>query len=55
MGRTDGAKFVYEDGSWMRLRLSGTELLLLLYAEAESEAAKKKLVHDASKWILKVG
>ena len=51
--RTDGAKFVFEDGSWMLLRLSGTEPLLRLYAEAESAAATKKLVQEASDWILK--
>jgi phosphoglucomutase len=55
VARTDGAKFVYEDGSWMLLRLSGTEPLLRLYVEAESEAATRILVHDASEWILKVG
>src|SRR3984893_1529849 len=53
--RTDGAKFVFEDGSWMLLRLSGTEPLLRLYVEAESEAATKKLVKDASEWIVKAG
>src|SRR5689334_7193324 len=41
--RTDGAKFVFEDGSWMLLRLSGTEPLLRLYVEAESSAASVKL------------
>jgi alpha-D-glucose phosphate-specific phosphoglucomutase len=51
--RTDGAKFVFEDGSWMLLRLSGTEPLLRLYVEAESAAATGKLVRDASAWILK--
>ena len=51
--RTDGAKFVFEDGSWMLLRASGTEPLLRLYVEAESVAATKKLVKDASEWILK--
>ena len=51
--RTDGAKFVFGDGSWMLLRLSGTEPLLRLYVEAESAAATKKLVHEASEWILK--
>ena len=53
--RIDGAKFVYEDGSWMLLRLSGTGPLLRLYVEAESEAAIKKLVPDASEWILNAG
>jgi phosphoglucomutase len=51
--RTDGAKFVFEDGSWMLLRLSGTEPLMRLYVEAESTAATAKLVRDASEWILK--
>ena len=50
--RTDGAKFVFGDGSWMLLRLSGTEPLLRLYVEADSAAATKKLVHEASEWIL---
>jgi phosphomannomutase len=53
--RTDGAKFVFGDGSWMLLRLSGTEPLLRLYVEAESEAATAKLVKEASDWILKDG
>jgi len=39
----------------MLLRSSGTEPLLRVYAEAESEAATKKLVRDASKWILNAG
>src|SRR5258707_307689 len=51
--RTDGAKFVFGDGSWMLLRLSGTEPLLRLYVEAENEAATAKLVKEASEWILK--
>jgi phosphoglucomutase len=50
--RTDGAKFVFDDGSWMLLRLSGTEPLLRLYVEANSAAASAKLTHDASKWVL---
>jgi phosphoglucomutase len=51
--RTDGAKFVFGDGSWMLLRLSGTEPLLRLYVEADSAAATQKLVQEASEWILK--
>ncbi len=51
--RTDGAKFAFEDGTWMLLRLSGTEPLLRLYVEAESPAASAKLVKDATEWILK--
>ena len=52
MDRTDGAKFVFEDGSWMLLRLSGTEPLLRLYVEAESAAASAKLTSEAKKWVL---
>ena len=51
--RTDGAKFAFEDGSWMLLRLSGTEPLLRLYVEATSPAASTKLVQEATDWILK--
>jgi phosphoglucomutase len=51
--RTDGAKFVFGDGSWMLVRLSGTEPIVRLYVEAESAAATGKLVHDVSDWILK--
>ena len=50
--RTDGAKFVFEDGSWMLLRLSGTEPLLRLYVEAESATASAKLTSEATKWVL---
>jgi len=50
--RTDGAKFLFEGGSWMLLRLSGTEPLLRLYVEAESAAASAKLTGEATKWIL---
>ena len=51
--RTDGAKFAFDDGSWMLLRLSGTEPLLRLYVEAETPAASAKLVSEATEWILK--
>jgi phosphoglucomutase len=51
--RTDGAKFVFEDGSWMLLRLSGTEPLLRLYVEADSAEGTAKLAREASAWVLK--
>jgi alpha-D-glucose phosphate-specific phosphoglucomutase len=51
--RTDGAKFVFDDGSWMLARLSGTEPLLRLYIEAGSAAASAKLAREATDWILK--
>jgi phosphomannomutase len=50
--RTDGAKFVFEDGSWMLVRLSGTEPLLRLYVEAPSLEASTKLTSEAKIWLL---
>src|SRR5882757_1505705 len=50
--RTDGAKFAFDDGSWILLRLSGTEPLLRLYVETESSAASANLVREATDWIL---
>jgi phosphoglucomutase len=51
--RTDGAKFAFDDGTWMLLRLSGTEPLLRLYVEAESAAASARLAREATEWVLK--
>ena len=51
--RTDGAKFVFDDGCWMLLRLSGTEPLLRLYVEADSAAASARLAREATEWVLK--
>ena len=51
--RTDGAKFVFDDGTWMLLRLSGTEPLLRLYVEADSAAASARLAREATEWVLR--
>ena len=51
--RTDGAKFVFDDGTWMLTRLSGTEPLLRLYVEADSATASAKLAREATEWVLK--
>src|ERR1700726_1822301 len=50
--RTDGAKFVFEDGSWMLVRLSGTEPLLRLYVEAPSLDVSTKLTSAAKNWLM---
>src|SRR3984893_2836607 len=50
--RTDGAKFVFDDGSWMLVRLSGTEPLLRLYVEAASLDASTTLTSEAKNWLL---
>ncbi|MBI3852358.1 MAG: phosphoglucomutase/phosphomannomutase family protein [Verrucomicrobia bacterium] len=40
----DGIKFVAQDGSWLMLRGSGTEPILRIYAEANSDAGAKTLL-----------
>ena len=49
--RTDGLKLVFDDGSWVLMRLSGTEPLLRLYTEAGSPAEASRLAEDAQAWI----
>jgi phosphomannomutase len=40
----DGVKFIAQDGAWLMLRGSGTEPILRIYAEAQSEVAVRKLL-----------
>jgi phosphomannomutase len=42
----DGVKFIANDGSWLMLRGSGTEPILRIYAEAQSDAAAQRLLED---------
>ena len=49
--RTDGLKLVFNDGSWVLMRLSGTEPLLRLYTEAGSPADASQLAEQAQAWI----
>jgi phosphoglucomutase len=51
LDRTDGMKMVFDDGSWILMRASGTEPVLRVYAEAATLAASRRLVADAEKWI----
>ena len=44
-------KLEFADGSWILLRLSGTEPLVRLYTEAGTLAAAKKLAEEAQEWI----
>lgn len=41
--RLDGFKFVFQDGSWMGVRLSGTEPVVRLYLESDSPKKLKEL------------
>lgn len=40
----DGVKFIARDGAWLMLRGSGTEPILRIYAEAQSDAAARQLL-----------
>jgi len=49
--RTDGLKLVFDDGSWVCYRLSGTEPVVRVYTEARSEPGLEKLSTAAKSWI----
>jgi len=49
--RTDGLKLEFEDGSWVLLRLSGTEPLLRVYTEAATQEASRHLGEQTRAWI----
>ncbi|MDD5258975.1 MAG: phosphoglucomutase/phosphomannomutase family protein [bacterium] len=47
----DGFKFILEDGSWVGLRLSGTEPVVRYYAEANSKPKLQKLINAGKKLV----
>jgi alpha-D-glucose phosphate-specific phosphoglucomutase len=49
--RTDGVKFLLDDGTWVLMRLSGTEPLVRVYTEAASLAEANRLAAETQKWI----
>lgn len=49
--RTDGLKLVFDDGSWICYRLSGTEPVVRVYSEARSQSDGAKLSAAAKDWI----
>jgi phosphoglucomutase len=49
--RTDGLKLLFDDGSWVCYRLSGTEPVVRVYCEAGSKADLEKLSAAAKQWI----
>ena len=50
--RTDGLKLLFNDGSWVCYRLSGTEPVVRVYSEARSTADSDKLSAAAKQWVL---
>jgi len=49
--RTDGLKLLFEDGSWVCYRLSGTEPVVRVYSEARSREGLESLSAAAKQWI----
>lgn len=52
INRLDGVKFLFEDGSWMLMRPSGTEPVVRIYAESEDEADLEVLLEQGRKYLL---
>jgi len=49
--RKDGLKLVFDDGSWVCYRLSGTEPVVRVYSEARTEDGLEELSAAAKRWI----
>ena len=49
--RKDGLKLVFEDGSWVCYRVSGTEPVVRVYSEAANASELSKLSAAAKQWI----
>ena len=49
--RLDGMKLIFDDGSWVLMRPSGTEPVVRIYAEAATVAASQKLAEEARAWV----
>ncbi len=50
--RIDGNKYLFDDGSWMLFRKSGTEPVVRLYGEAGSAVALAELIKAGEEFIL---
>ncbi|HEY0759826.1 MAG TPA: phosphoglucomutase/phosphomannomutase family protein [Acidisarcina sp.] len=50
--RTDGLKLIFEDGSWVCYRLSGTEPVVRVYSEAREQRDTDVLGKAAKDWVL---
>ncbi|CAN5833924.1 phosphoglucomutase/phosphomannomutase family protein [soil metagenome] len=52
VNRMDGVKFIFEDGSWMLMRPSGTEPLVRIYAETENKEDLEVLIEQGRRYLL---
>ena len=52
LDRTDGLKMEFADGSWVLLRLSGTEPLMRVYTEAATLEASTKIASETQAWVM---
>jgi phosphomannomutase/phosphoglucomutase len=50
----DGVKLIYEDGSWVLFRPSGTEAIFRIYAESDSKKRVTELIEDHKSLVKKV-
>jgi len=51
LDRTDGLKLEFGDGSWVLLRLSGTEPLMRVYTEASTLKESSQLASETKDWV----
>lgn len=52
INRIDGLKMIFEDDSWLLVRPSGTEPLVRIYAESESDKDMEVLLEQGRKYLL---
>ncbi len=52
LDRTDGLKMIREDGSWVLMRVSGTDPVVCVYCEAPSRDQLDRLVESAKAFVL---
>ena len=52
LDRTDGLKMEFADGSWVLLRLSGTEPLMRVYTEAATPKESSRIASDTQAWVM---
>jgi phosphoglucomutase len=52
LDRTDGLKMEFADGSWVLLRLSGTEPVMRVYTEAATLEESSKIASETQAWVM---